>query len=77
MTVPKSLAQMAADQTWQPWAEQGWTLQLTPGGRVLAINLARSMATNPAKHLITLVGRLEKGKFGYTQFLTFKLFNIP
>ena len=68
---------MTADSTWQPWAEQGWTLHLAPGGWVLAVNVTEQQATDRARHLVTLVSRLEKGEFGYTRFLTFKQFNTP
>ena len=75
VAIPKSLAQMAVDSTWQPWAEQGWTLHHAPGGWVLAVNLDRRMATTRAQRLSTLVKRLERGAFGYKRFLVFKQFH--
>ena len=75
VTIPRSIVMMTAESTWQPWAEKGWTLHIAPGGRVLAVNVTEQQATNRAKHLLTLVSRLEKGEFGYTRFLTFKQFN--
>jgi hypothetical protein len=72
MAVPKSLAQMVADSTWQPWVEQGWTLHQAPGGWVVAVNLGRRMATARAQRLSTVVKRLERGAFGYKRFLVFK-----
>ena len=75
MAIAESLAEMEKDIVWKSWAEKGWTLHLAPGERVLAVNVTEQQATNRAKHLLTLVNRLEKGRFGPTQFLTFKQFN--
>jgi len=68
---------MTADSTWQPWAEQGWTLHLAPGGWVLAVNLDRRMATGRAQRFSAVVKRLEKGAFSYKRFLDFKQLHMP
>ena len=75
MAISESITQMEKAVVWKSWAEKGWTLHLAPGERVLAVNVTEQQATNRAKHLLTLVTRLEKGRFGHTQFLTFKQFN--
>jgi hypothetical protein len=75
--IPKSLAQMKADATWQLWAEKGWTLHQAPGGWVLAVNVTGRMATGRAQRLSALVKRLEKGAFSYKCFWDFKQFLTP
>ena len=52
-------------------------LHHAPGGRVLAVNGALGRATESVTRITTLIGRLEKGAFGYKQFWTFKQFNTP
>ena len=63
---------MTADSTWQPWAEQGWTLHQAPGGWVRAVNVNLGQATASAPYLTILVKRLERGMFNYGEFLAFK-----
>ena len=77
MITPESIAQMEADSEWKPWAEKGWTLHQTPDRQVIAVNVAGHMAIERAKHLVTLVRRLEKGAFSYKEFTLFKKLHTP
>lgn len=71
------IEQMMADLTWEPWAEQGWTLHPTPDGQVMAVNVAEHRVIERAKRLEVLVSRLERGAFSYKEFLAFKKLYPP
>lgn len=71
MITPESVAALAADSEWQPWAEKGWTLHLAPDGRVIAVNSVLGKATANVAHIETLMGQLERGAFNYKKFFVF------
>lgn len=77
VATPEVLAFMQDDPVWQPWRAQGWTLHPgpTPGGRVQAVHETLCLATDGAKRVDTLVGRLEQGKQNYYWFTLFRKMN--
>jgi hypothetical protein len=77
MITPESIAALAADLEWKPWAEKGWTLHPAPGGRVIAVNGVLGRATANVAHIETLMGQLERGAFTYKKFLVFKKHHTP
>ena len=77
MAISESIRQMEKAVGWKPWAEKGWTLHQAHDGRVRAVNVALGMATERWHHIKTLISRLERGAYGYKEFLDFKKSRRP